>query len=118
VGSPFYQTGANTGNNGNKFGNLCLTCHGGAYDSVNNQMKGIHGSNAAAGTVPGSDPLGYRLMNGACVESHTRATTLVGVSLAFRAVTPATDQVCNNNFTNFTGNAANYSCNTISNCSN
>ncbi len=118
LGSPFYQTGASTGNNGNKFGILCLTCHGGAYDSVNNQMKGIHGSNAAAGSVPGSDPLGYRLMNGACVESHPRATAFTGVSLAFRSVAPATDEVCNNNFTNFTGNMENHSCNIIGDCSN
>lgn len=116
TGSPFYQAGANTGNNGNKFGILCLSCHGGAYDSASNQMKGIHGSNAAAG--PSGDPLGYRIMNGACVESHTRATTLTGVQMTFRSVTVATDEVCNYNFTNFTGNAAQYNCNTIGDCSN
>jgi len=116
TGSPFYQAGTNTGNNGNKFGILCLTCHGGAYDSANNQMKGIHGSNAGAG--PSGDPLGYRMMNGACVESHTRASTITSVQMTFRSVTPATDEVCNNSFTNFTGNTANYDCNTVSDCSN
>ena len=79
-------------------------------------MKGVHGSNAAAG--PSGDPLGYRLMNGACVESHTRGTTATGVSMTFRSVTPATDAVCNNNFTNFTGIEANYNCNSINDCSN
>lgn len=116
--SPFYASGADTGNNGNKFTILCLTCHGGAYGSATNVMQGIHGSNAAAGPLGGSDPLGYRLMNGACVESHARATTGTGVTLNFRSVTPATDKVCNKNFTNFTGNTANYNCNTVSDCSN
>src|SRR3972149_888184 len=56
--SPFYQAGIDTGNNGNKFGILCLTCHGGAYDTAENQMKGIHGSNMAAGPAPGAGPPG------------------------------------------------------------
>ncbi len=119
LSSPFYTAGTNTGNNGNKFGILCLTCHGGAYDSANNVMQGIHGSNAAAGSQIGSDPLGYRLMNGACVESYIRPTTLANTQLFFRSVTPGTDKVCNNNFTNFTnGNTANYDCNTVSSCAN
>jgi len=114
--SPFYAIGATTGNNGNKFNNLCLTCHGGAYDATGNQMKGIHGSNAAAG--PSGDPLGYRLMNGACVESHTAATTGVSVQMTFRTVAPASDEVCNNSFAPITtGNAANYACTNISDCS-
>ncbi len=117
--SPFYAAGANTGNNGNKFGILCLTCHGGAYDSVNNVMKGIHGSNAAAGSQPSSDPLGYRMMNGACVESYIRPDTVTGAQMFFRTVTIATDPVCNNNFTDFTnGNTANYNCNTVESCAN
>ena len=117
--SPFYASGASTGNSGNKFGILCLTCHGGAYDSTTNAMKGIHGSNMAAGTQAGSDALGYRMMNGACVESYTRPTTLQAAQMWFRTVTPATDKVCNYNFTSFTnGNAANYNCNTIDDCSN
>lgn len=119
VNSPFYQVGADTGNNGNKFGILCLTCHGGAYDSSTNQMKGIHGSNAAAG--PSGDPLGYRVMNGACVESHTRATTVTGVSMTFRSVNPATDEVCNKTFGPIgapLSNTANYECNNIADCSN
>ncbi|MBI1912215.1 MAG: hypothetical protein HYS21_09450 [Deltaproteobacteria bacterium] len=116
--SPFYTAGSNTGNNSNKFGILCLSCHGGSYDSINNVMKGVHGSNAAAGALAGSDPLGYRLMNGACVESHKRATTSTGVEMNFRSVTPATDKVCNYNFTNFIGVTATYNCNTVSTCAN
>lgn len=111
LSSPFYQAGASTGNNGNKFGNLCLTCHGGTYDPVNNQMKGIHGSNM--GAPSGGDNLGYRLMNGACVDSHTRAQIGVSVQMTFRAVNPATDPVCNNSFGLIgapLGNAANYNC--------
>ncbi|MBI5642404.1 MAG: hypothetical protein HY954_02905 [Deltaproteobacteria bacterium] len=107
--SPFYQSGTDTGNNSNKFGILCLSCHGGAYDSVNNVMKGIHGSNAAAGSQSGSDALGTRMMNGACVESYTHATTTANTQMWFRTITPATDKVCYKNFTNFTnGNLANY----------
>lgn len=118
LASPFYTMGASTGNTSNKFGNLCLSCHGGSHDATSNTIKGAHGSNAAAGALVGSDPLGYRMMNGACVESHKRATTLTGVQMNFRAVTPATDKVCNYNFTNFIGNIANYSCNTIASCVN
>jgi predicted CXXCH cytochrome family protein len=118
LSSPFYISGANTGNDGNKFGILCLSCHGGSHDATNNVIKGTHGSNAAAGTLAGSDPLGYRMMNGACVESHARATTLSGVQMNFRTVVTTTDTVCNSNFTNFTGSAANYDCNTIASCIN
>lgn len=118
LSSPFYTSGVGTGNDSNKFGILCLSCHGGSHDAVNNVIKGSHGSNASAGTLPGSDPLGYRMMNGACVESHARATTLSGVQMNFRTVVPATDTVCNNNFTNFTGNVANYECNTVASCAN
>lgn len=118
LSSPFYAAGADTGNSSNKFGILCLSCHGGGYDSITNAMKGIHGSNAPAGPLSGSDPLGYRMMNGACVESHKRATTGAGVEMNFRSVTPATDKVCNKNFANFIGNTANYNCTTIGDCSN
>jgi len=121
VNSPFYAAGANTGNSSNKFGNLCLTCHGGSSVMVggNNEIKGIHGSNAAAGSVSASDPLGYRMMNGACVESYIRPTTLTPTQMFFRVVTPATDKVCNNNFTNFTnGVTAIYNCNSVGNCAN
>lgn len=117
--SPFYVSGADTGNSSNRFGILCLSCHGGAYDSANNVMKGIHGSNAAAGTLAGSDALGYREMNGACVESYARPSTTVGTSMQFRVVNVSADKVCTKNFTNFTnGNFANYNCNTIADCSN
>lgn len=116
--SPFYTSGVSTGNNSNKFGILCLSCHGGSHDATANVMKGVHGSDAAAGTLAGSDPLGYRMMNGACVESHARATTLNGVQMQFRVVNTSTDKVCSYNFNNFTGNTANYNCNTVSNCSN
>ena len=37
--------------------------------------------------------------------------------MTFRTVTPATDPVCNNNFSGFTGNAAYYACDNISDCS-
>ncbi len=118
LSSPFYTTGTDTGDFSNKFEILCLSCHGGAYDSVNNVMKGIHGSNAAAGAS--GDPLGYRMMNGACVESYTRPvdTFSTGV-LNFRTVDALTDPVCNFNFTNFTigTTQVNYDCNTIADCS-
>ncbi|MFQ5735608.1 MAG: cytochrome c3 family protein [Thermodesulfobacteriota bacterium] len=117
--SPFYAPGTNTGNNGNKFGILCLTCHGGGYDTVNNVMKGIHGSNAGAGSQPGSDALGYRMMNGACVESYVRPTTTTNTQMFFRTITISSDPVCNNNFADFTnGNTANYNCSTVSSCAN
>lgn len=117
LSSPFYSPGVNTGNNGNKFGILCLTCHGGSHDALNNVINGVHGTNAAAGPAPGSDPLGYRMMNGACVESYTRATTVAGADMQFRVVNTSTDKVCNNNYSNFIGNAANYDCNGIASCS-
>jgi predicted CXXCH cytochrome family protein len=118
LASPFYTAGPNTGNVGNNFGILCLTCHGGAYDAINDAMQGIHGSNAAAGMLLGSDPLGYRMMNGACVESYTRPTTFTPLELQFRTITLGSDKVCNNNFTNFTGVTANYDCITVADCSN
>ncbi len=117
--SPFYASGVDTGNNSNKFGILCLTCHGGAYDTTNNLMKGIHGSNAAAGVQAGSDPLGYRMMNGACVESYIRPSTATNTQMYFRTVDTVNDPVCNKNFTDFTtGNVANYNCTTIGSCVN
>jgi len=119
--SVFYRSGADTGNNGNKFGILCMTCHGGGHDSTNNLIKSIHGSAEPAGTQSGSDPLGYRMMNGACVESYTRPSTTTNTKMWFRTVTPSTDTVCNRDFSvdNFTnGNTANYNCNTIADCSN
>jgi len=119
VNSPFYQTGVGLGNDSNRFGNLCLTCHGGSYDTVNNMMKGIHGSDAPAGSVPGSSPLGFRLMNGACIESYVPATTTTGAQLYFRTVNTLTDRVCKHNFTNIlSGVTATYSCNTVADCSN
>ncbi len=117
--SPFYLPGLNSGNDGNKYGNLCLSCHGGAYDTANNIMDGIHGSNKAAGAS--GDPLGYRLMNGACVESYARpATTLSTGSLVFRTVDILTDGVCNSNFTAVTipTTVVNYNCNSITDCIN
>jgi hypothetical protein len=116
--SPFYAIGLNTGNNGNKFGILCMTCHGGGYDSVDNVIKGIHGSNAAAGAS--GDPIGYRLMNGSCVESYARPSTSASGSLNFRTVDTFTDEVCNGNFTSVTigTGQVNYNCNTIADCAN
>ena len=95
--SPFYESAAGsgglTGNSSNSFGNLCMTCHGGFWDTTTTpgQIKGIHGSNAAAGSQGGSDPLGYRLMNGACVESYKRPTSLQDGQIWFKA---ATDDHC------------------------
>jgi len=83
-----------------------MTCHGGAYDSVTDSMKAIHGSNAVAGAS--GDPLGNRMMNGACVDTHTAATTTTGVAMTFRTVT-AGDPVCKRSFGAITtGNTANY----------
>jgi len=132
--SPFYISGLYTGNNGNNFGILCLTCHGGAYMNtdnvgvplVNDVMQGIHGANAdvcgcqnnnqcatTRCTVPGPPagavPLANRAMNGACVEFHGPATAATGIALYFRAINIATDKVCNANFADVVGgNVANY----------
>ena len=60
-------------------------------------------------------------MNGACVESYTRPTSLQTGRTEFRTVTPATDKVCNKNFSNFDitySSTANYDCLTIGDCSN
>jgi len=117
--SPFYTTGVGTGNDSNRFGNLCLTCHGGSYDTLANMMKGIHGSDAPAGPAVGSSPLGFRLMNGACIESYKPATTTTGAQLYFRTVNTLTDKVCKHNFANIlTGVTATYNCNTVADCSN
>jgi hypothetical protein len=118
LASPFYSSGIDTGNESNRFGILCLSCHGGAYDSANNVMKGIHGSNAAAGSS--GDPLGYRMMNGACVASYTRSSTSAAGALNFRSVDELSDPVCAFNFTDFTIDTlqTNYDCNIIADCSN
>lgn len=118
--SDFYKSGANTGNNSNRYGILCMTCHGGSYDAAGGAMKdGSHGSNAPAGTT--GDPLGYRMMNGACVTDHTRATTATSLiptraQMTFRN---SVDAVCNNSTLGIaSGNYANYDCNNIADCSN
>ncbi|MBI5233656.1 MAG: hypothetical protein HY880_04815 [Deltaproteobacteria bacterium] len=131
--SPFYQStqssGANTGNNSNKFGILCLTCHGGAYagyyvagrvvDTDTDVIKGVHGGKIDDdSTLTDDDPLGYRLMNGACVHAYKRSSTVDTGYLNFRSVTPTTDKVCNYNFTNLTisTSVTNYSCTNITDC--
>ncbi len=120
--SPFYESavssGAATGNSSNSFGNLCMTCHGGLWDTTTTpgQIKGIHGSNAAAGSQPGSDPLGYRLMNGACVESYTRPTSTQAGQIWFKA---ATDDHCLYLFSTVTityATDANHDCTDITDC--
>lgn len=111
INSPFYKnpvlSGQNTGNASNAYGNLCLSCHGGGTKDQNGftVIDGTHGSNTAAGI--GADPLGKRMMNGACVTGHTHATTAGGVQLWFKA---AADSVCNYVYPGgtVTGNTANY----------
>ena len=97
---------------------LCLSCHGGAYDTANSIMDGIHGSNKAAGAS--GDPLGYRLMNGACVESYARPVTTIKHRLlfSFERLIYLTDGVCNGNFSPITIPSAlvNYNCNSIADC--
>ncbi|WKZ32764.1 MAG: cytochrome c3 family protein [Thermodesulfobacteriota bacterium] len=121
--SPFYKQGTGTGNNSNKFGILCLSCHGGWYDPTEtvDQIKGIHGSNAPAGTLEDSDPLGYRLMNGACVESYKspRTTGAMDGQITFRTITPSTEKVCNDSFEEIAipGTEVNYDCTNMSDCS-
>ncbi len=119
--SPFYMQGTGTGNDSNKFGILCLSCHGGWYDPTEtvNQIKGIHGSNAPAGTLEDSDPLGYRLMNGACVESYARPSTYASGRIVFRTINPSTEKVCNGSFSEIeiVPEDANYDCDNISDCS-
>ncbi|MFQ5585958.1 MAG: cytochrome c3 family protein [Thermodesulfobacteriota bacterium] len=65
--SPFYAVGPGVGNDSNKWGILCLSCHGG------DTTGGTHGTNAGAGS--GTDNLGERMLNGACIIGTTRATT-------------------------------------------
>lgn len=122
VTSPFYDSlGVYTGNNSNKFGNLCLTCHGGAWGGDDNgvtpdtsiylkrlqlpgeeykdRILGVHGSNI--GDDPdliGDENLSHRMMNGACVQSYTKPTTTSAGSIVFRAAVPGTDKMCNFNF--------------------
>lgn len=107
--SPFYQTGAGLGNQSNAFGILCLSCHGGGTKTQNGYtvFDGIHGSNTGVGGGGGTDQLGKRMMNGACITGYTHATTVSGVQLWFKT---ATDNVCNNVYPGgtITGNMANY----------
>ncbi|MEE8573813.1 MAG: hypothetical protein V3T30_00225, partial [Thermodesulfobacteriota bacterium] len=123
--SPFYQVGATTGTNANSFGNVCLTCHGGNWNATDSVIEGIHGSNAAAGPAVGSDPLGYRMMNGACVESYT-PPQLTGPatdgSIVFKSSTD--DHCLNSTFGTITLKASGantvvqYNCRTVADCSN
>ncbi len=50
--SPFYTSGAATGNNSNIFGSLCMSCHGGGTKTQNGLtvFDGIHGSNTGGTT--------------------------------------------------------------------
>ncbi len=121
--SPHYESaassGAATGNSSNSFGNLCMTCHGGFWDTTTTpgQIKGIHGSNAPAGPQAGSDPLGYRLMNGACVESYVRPRS--GISDGTIYFVDATDDHCLYVFPDLLihrNSATNYDCADITDC--
>jgi len=66
--SPFYGVGPGKGNNSNKWGILCLSCHGG------DATGGLHGTSAGLGS--GTNNMGERMLNGACLTGTTRATTL------------------------------------------
>lgn len=100
--SPFYKTGTNLGNASNKFGILCISCHGGGEKTQNGNsvIDGIHGSHTGIGGNGnyGADELGKRLMNGACVVGHTHATKILvaGVTLWFKPDLTS-DKVCNYN---------------------
>ena len=108
VASPFYSSlGLYTGNNSNKFGNLCLTCHGGAWGGDDNiatpdtsnylkrlqlpgeeykdRILGVHGSNIGDDPdLVGDTDLSHRMMNGACVKSYTKPTTTTAGQIVFR----------------------------------
>ncbi len=132
--SNFYKAGAGTGNDSNHFGILCLTCHGGGWNGsayweeaqlptniYENTMSGIHGSNHDENTsVSGDDPLGYRLMNGACVKSYTRPSTSAAGTITFRSVTPGTDKVCNKDLSgsslNIPTTSVQYDCGDVTDC--
>ena len=82
--SPFYDSsgGLDTGTRSNKWGILCLSCHGGGIKTQNgfNVADGVHGSNTGLGPgggTTGTTELGKRMMNGACVTGHTAATLAV-----------------------------------------
>ena len=102
--SPFYTTGATTGNNSNIFNILCLSCHGGGKKTQNDiytVFDGIHGSNTGTtgGMIPaigfaGATPLGTRMMNGACVDGYTKPSAGTG-ALWFKTTSDADPLVCN-----------------------
>jgi hypothetical protein len=99
--SPFYDSrGLDTANNSNKWGILCLSCHGGGTKIQNsfNVADGVHGSNTGLGSGGGTTELGKRMMNGACVTGHTAATLFTGVQLWFKTDV-STDEVCNYAYT-------------------
>ncbi len=83
INSPPYQSGPNLGNNSNKWGILCLTCHGGEVTG------GIHGTDTGFGTGGGIDEMGERMMNGASLTGITRATTISEVRLWVKNVQDA-----------------------------
>lgn len=102
--SPFYQIsaqGPNRGNNSNTFGVLCLSCHGGGIKTqqgIYTVFDSIHGSNTGLGNDGGTNELGKRMMNGACITGHTHATKTpaAGVKLWFKPDL-TNDNVCNYN---------------------
>ena len=99
--SPFYDSrGLDTGNSSNKWGILCLSCHGGGVKVQNgyNVADGVHGSNTGFGPDGGTTELGKRMMNGACVTGHTAATLFTGVQLWFKTDV-SLDEVCNYTYT-------------------
>ena len=95
--SPFYDSrGLTTGNSSNKWGILCLSCHGGGVKVQNgyNVADGVHGSATGLGPGGGTTELSKRMMNGACVTGHTAATLATGVQLWFKTDV-SVDEVCN-----------------------
>jgi predicted CXXCH cytochrome family protein len=84
IDSPFYRIGIGTGNDSNKWGIFCLSCHGG------DKTGGSHGTNAGLGD--GTDNLGERMLNGACLSGITRATTTSPAGFWTKS---AADTVCN-----------------------
>lgn len=119
--SETYKSGAGYGHDANTLGNLCLTCHGGAWNDLGGAtgvIEGIHGSNADMGAAS-TDPLGYRMMNGACVKSYTRPTTTTSGSIDFYSAGElGTHKTCKTALTDITISTTRvqYNCTDVTDC--